>query len=185
MFIPSVIERAIESFRRPPSVLDPMCIGFNMDILSIVEDAEESHAALEEFDRWVATVRDPASKSTEGVRTIGSRKMKAEASYEIAPLADGRFAMKSTLSYWSGNCHGHGSPWDAYDTREQCVTAFLEAARLHFNRPIHGPEHQDVADGYRSQRQAQAKMQKLLEADGLFGFMEPEPVIAEEGSDEE
>ena len=185
MFIPSISEREIEKFRRASSVLDPVCIGVHMDVLSIIEDAEERYEIHEEFDDWVAAVRDPASRATEGVRTIGSRKMKAEAQYEIAPLPDGRFAVIFNFAYHCGTCHGHGSTWTAYDTREQCVDAFLTAARFHFNLPSHGSHYQEEGDGLKSQREAQTKMQKLLEGDGLFGFMEPEPAKVESDPDEE
>ena len=180
MFISSVFEKAIEGFRREPSILDPLRIGVNMDIMSIVEDAEDSNEIDERFDEWVATVRDPALKSTEGVRTIGSRKLKVEANYEIAPLPDGSFAVTFDFSYHCGNCHGHSIPWMEYETRDQCVEAFLDAARQHFDQPIHSSQYQEEGDGLKSQRQTQATMQGLLAGNGLFGFMEPEPVKIEE-----
>ncbi len=127
---------------------------------------EEFEQRRREFDEWVKNVRDPATKATEGVRTIGSRKIHAEASYQIAPLPDGRFALKFSLEFHTGDTHGHGSPWQAYDTREECVEAFLEAARKHF-RPRQGKG---------TQVEAQRHMLALLTDTGLFGFTEPEPV---------
>ena len=183
MLIPSGID--IETAGHHPrdsSSLGSLRARVKINLLSIVEDAEDRQAAYDEFERWVATVRDPACEASEGVRIIGSRELKAEASYEIAPLPDGRYALKFDFSYLSGDGRGHGSPWEAYDSRETSVTTFLDAARRYFRQPIQGFEFQDdVADGYKSQREAQKKMQALLEGDGLFGFMEPEPATV--GSD--
>ena len=183
MLIPSGID--IETAGHHPrdsSSLGSLRARVKIDLLSIVEDAEDRHAVHDEFDRWVATVRDPASEASEGIRIIGSRELKAEAFYEIASLPDGRYALTFGFSYLSGDGRGHGSPWNAYDGRESCVATFLDAARRYFSQPIHGVEDQDdVTYGYKSQREAQKKMQALLEGDGLFGFMEPEPATV--GSD--
>ena len=57
----------------------------------------------------MSEVRDPATKASEGVRTIRVRD--AEAEYEMAPLPDGRWAVKVRVAYEKGNCAGIGTPW--------------------------------------------------------------------------
>ena len=47
-----------------------------------------------DIDGWIAEVRDPAENASEGRRTIRCGKGQVEASYEIAPLAGGRWAIK-------------------------------------------------------------------------------------------
>src|SRR5258706_106316 len=86
----------------------------------------------EAFEHWAATVREPASERSEGVRTIRTSDRKAEAEYEVAPLPDVRFALHFGVQYRCGDCHGHSEPWTAYGTREECVAKFLKQAHEHF-----------------------------------------------------
>jgi hypothetical protein len=90
----------------------------------------------EAFERWVATVRDPAGKANEGRRTFKAGKH-AEASYEIAPLPDGRFAIRVEYAFRCGNCGSHRSPWTAFANRQECLAYFLEGARHHFEDSRH------------------------------------------------
>ena len=129
MLIPSTLTEISPLPAPAASLLYSLRIQVNDKLLSVVERAENWHTICDDFDRWVATVRDPAIEANEGVRTVGSRAIGAEASYEIAPLPDGRYALTFDLWYATGNCSGYGSPWEVYDTRESCVEAFLDAAR--------------------------------------------------------
>ncbi len=92
----------------------------------------------------------------------------ATVEYEIAPLPDGRHAIRWSLCYESGNMSGHASPWSAYENREACVDAFLSVAKRHFQAEI--IEHKL----FESQWIARKQMLALLNG-GLFGFVEPEP----------
>lgn len=134
---------------------------------------DELSARQADFQQWIRDVRDPANAASEGVRRIVVRDALAE--YEVAPLSEGRWAIRYGLEYQSGDCHGHGSPWTAYASREQCVAAFLEAARRHFGARLVG-----VAAGVTTQEAARTAMLKQLRDDGLFDFIEPE-VDREEG----
>ena len=129
-----------------------------------MENTQQS-AERSEFDTWVQTVRDPAEQASEGVRFLQTANGKATAEYEIAALPDGRYALSMHLEYHSGDCAGHGTPWQAFPTREECVQAFVEAAKRHFESRV-------ILAA--SQAEAQAQMTRLLEGEGLFGFMEPE-----------
>ena len=93
-------------------------------------EAPEDGPRSPELKRWMDDVRDPADAATEGIRTIQMRD--AEADYEVAPLPDGRWAVKVRASYAKGNCASLGTPWRAFDTREECLAYFLETARGHF-----------------------------------------------------
>ena len=83
-----------------------------------------------EFDRWVAEVRDPAKAASEGVRTLKVKD--AEASYEVAQLTGGRWALRFKCEYRTGDVSSFGTPWRAFATREECVAHFLAEARRHF-----------------------------------------------------
>jgi hypothetical protein len=92
-------------------------------------DAQEPAAATG-GDDWIASVRDPATRATEGERTV--RTGSASAVYQIAPLPDGRWALRFDLEVWKGTHSGHGSPWVAHASRQACLDAFLAAARDFF-----------------------------------------------------
>lgn len=109
------------------------------------------------------TVRDPAQQATEGLRVIAAQG--AEASYQIALLTDGRYALKYSLEYKTGDYSSHSSPWHPFDTREECVEAFVAAAKRHFTPPVTG-----------GQVSGQKVILDRLEDTGLFGFTEPLPV---------
>lgn len=126
--------------------------------------------ALERFHEWVRTVRDPARNATEGSRRIVTTNRKATVEYEIAPLPDGRHAIRWSLCYESGNMSGHASPWSAHSNREACVDAFLAVAKRHFEAHI---KRHKISE---SQQVARKQMIALLNG-GLFGFVEPEPEL--------
>src|SRR5437660_260813 len=146
------------------------------------ETAQEIVAAEnlhESFETWIATVRDPSDERSEGERIVRTAGGKAEARYEIAPLPDGRFAVRFDVQYRCGDHRGRGVPWTAYGTREQCVATFLEQARTFFSAPIgtcDPDEDDEETSGNNTQCRAQRKILSLLDGDGLFGFLEPEPV---------
>jgi len=119
-----------------------------------------------EFEKWVREVRDPAGAASEGMRRIVVRNALAE--YAVAPLPDGRWALRYGLEYHSGDYGGCCTPWTVHPTREHCVAAFLEAARRHFGARLAG-----VAEGVTTQESAQKAMLQELRGDGLFGFVEP------------
>jgi len=114
------------------------------------------------FTHWVKAVRDPATKASEGKRVLRAGK-DAEASYQIAALPDGRFAVKVRYSYGSGNCSTASSPWCALESRDACLAYFLDGARDHFSDIRH------IA--HEGQLKAQKKMAALL--DTILVFMEP------------
>ena len=119
------------------------------------------------FQLWIETVRDPARRASEGVRELIVLNGAATASYEIAPLPVGRWAVTVRCEYHCGHCHGAGIPWTDFPSREDCLEFFLNRARRHFGRPV-------GCDGSDLQRNAQTEMKRLLTG-GLFGFIEPTP----------
>ena len=122
-----------------------------------------------EFRSWVESVRDPASPNTEGLQQISALNCAAVANYEIAQLSDQRWAVTVHCSYNCGNHHEVGIPWSDFSTRDDCVDFFLKSARHHF-RP------QQLSDFSERQQQAQREMKRLLNS-GLFGFIEPRPIM--------
>lgn len=123
---------------------------------------------FEKYQDWINNVRDPANANSEGERLLQSANGKATASYEIAPLPDGRWAIRMRCDYHCGCCMGRGSSWATYDSREACIDYFLKIARNHFGQELQGINCTEV------QQQARRQMNDLL-SDGLFGFIEPEP----------
>ncbi len=121
------------------------------------------------FQLWVNTVRDPAEENSEGVREIFVINGAAVASYEVAELPDRRWAVTVQCSYECGDCFGVRIPWTDFPSREECVDFFCSTAQRHFQKPI------QVA-GSALQVKAQLKMNQLL-MHGLFGFMEPLPLL--------
>lgn len=117
------------------------------------------------FEEWVRTVRDPAQRSNEGTRTIAVLNQAAWASYRIALLPTGTWAIQIDCSYHCGDCRGLGIPWTQSPTREECLDRFLEVARRHFSGEL-------VGETSRLQQQAQHEMLQQLRG-GLFGFLEP------------
>jgi len=126
-----------------------------------------------EFAEWVETVRDPATKASEGKRILRAGK-NAEASYEIAPLPDGRWAVKVRYTYHCGDCASLGCPWCAFESRAACLAHFLDGAWDHF-----GDQHHLILS--EPQRKAQKRMVSVLESSSLF----VEPPIAEPDPDQE
>jgi hypothetical protein len=116
-------------------------------------------------EEWAAQVRDPAKKHAEGLRTVAAVGLKATATYDLAPLPCGRWAVRFTLVYNCGNFVGHSSPWTRVPTRTAGLARFLAEARKFFARPV-----AQVAQG-----RPRKEMLKLL-GSGLFGFTEPEPL---------
>lgn len=123
----------------------------------------------QEFEEWVRTVRDPATKLSEGVRKLEAKNRQATAEYEIAQISVETWAIRINLTFHCGDHRGLGIPWVTFPDRDQCLAHFLRMARRHFNVP---------QEGFLSnaQRSAQQEMRLLLE-DGLFGFSEPAPTV--------
>lgn len=119
------------------------------------------------FQHWMETVRDPARSASERIRELIVLNGAATASYEIALLPDGRWAVTVRCEYHCGHCHGAGIPWTDFPSRDDCLEFFLNRARHHFGQPV-------GRDGSDLQRNAQAEMNRLLTG-GLFGFIEPTP----------
>jgi hypothetical protein len=136
-------------------------------IPSLLASEDDLAARQAAFRHWAETVRDLAAAATEGVREVGTRGDTAVASYEVAPLPNGRWAVRLRCEYNCGDYHGIGIPWTDFPTRDQCVEFFLVTARRHFGYAV---------DSRSSalQQQAQAEMKRLLTS-GLFGFIEPLP----------
>jgi hypothetical protein len=137
-----------------------------VDQFVISSTLEERQA---EFRRWVENVRDPAATTTEGLREISVLNGAAVANYEIAQIPDQRWAVTVHCSYHCGNHHGVGIPWSDFSTRDDCLDFFLRTARHHF-RPQQGSDFSD------RQQQTQREMTQLL-LSGLFGFIEPTPIV--------
>ncbi len=107
------------------------------------------------FQKWAAEVRDPAEKvaQTEKLEVPGAR-----AEYAVAQLLKS-WAVKISCAYTTGSMYGMGSPWEEKPSREACVDAFLEAARLHFGHEL----HPGVSD---RQKAARTQMLALLHQEG-------------------
>ncbi len=134
------------------------------DTTTFITDTLEVRQAA--FQKWVKEVRDPATATSEGLREIATSNHAASASYEVAQLPDGRWAVRMGSEYRCGNYHGQSTPWTRFNTRQDCIDFFLKVTRHHFNNADH--------DASERQRDAQVEMKSLL-TDGLFGFLEPEP----------
>ena len=129
--------------------------------------AREDH--LRDYQTWISTLRVPAEKAAEGIRRLQTANRSAVAEYAIAPLPDGRYAMRHHLAYRCGNSSGKSCPWQPFPSRDDCVAAFLESAMHHFEHPL---DH-TASD---LQHRAQAEMLPLLRGTVLFGFLEPAPL---------
>src|SRR5687768_1083142 len=81
-------------------------------------------------DAWRREVHGPAEQTSEGRRTLEAGG--ARASYRIAPLPDGRWAVSVETSLESVG--GMRIPWRVLPTREECVAWFVELARDFFER---------------------------------------------------
>lgn len=125
-------------------------------------------AERDEIDVWMETVRDPADEASEGERTIDVRKGLATAAYEVAPLPDGRWAVRLRCQHQASELGALALPWRAFPTREECLAFFVQTAREFFARE----ERARVSE---AQRRAREEMAALL-AGGLYGFEEPVPV---------
>jgi hypothetical protein len=99
-----------------------------------------------QFTEWCET-RDLAQAATEGPRRLAAGRAQAE--YEIAPLPEG-FAITCSFSLPDS---GMGTPWISGTSREECIEYFLGLGRRFFAQ---NPE-----------------MLRLLSADTLFGWIEP------------
>ena len=89
----------------------------------------------------------------------------ATAEYEVAPLPDGRYAIRYScnLEFVAGS----QCPWRAFPTREECIAYFRESALKFFN----------LEKKLRADREtARRKIVAMLSGGGLFGWDEPEPV---------
>lgn len=113
------------------------------------------------FEKWTKEVRDPAQKSTEGRRKIEVSGAWAE--YEVAPLQDGRWAVRISTRMESSS--GMYCPWRSFSTRDECVDWFLKEALAFFQR------EKNLKKGREQNRK---KIVDLLRLQGLFGWEEPE-----------
>ena len=104
----------------------------------------------------------------EGKRQLQTRQSHATAFYDIAQLDDDRFAITIHLSYSVGDCRGRGTPFEIFETRQDCVDHFAEQATRFFVGEVSG------GCTTLSQVTAQQEMLTLLDG-GLFGFVEPAP----------
>lgn len=132
---------------------------------------ETTNNLLDDFDVWVREVREPATYASEGPRRIvAGGKRGAECEYEIAPLPDGRWALRYDFSfpgYSGGSC-----PWESYQTREECVVAFRSYVLRRLDE-----EHGSCLT--QANRAAIPVLRKIIDPGDLFGFQEPEPVARE------
>ena len=125
-----------------------------------------SEARDDYWDEWMRTVRDPADAASEGKRTLTSGD--AEASYDVSPLPDGRWAVRCKC-VGVGGTSGMSAPWRAFPTREEAVAYFVEITRQFFGEAM-------AVKGVRDK--ARRQMLKLLDGQTLFGWPEP-PLDAE------
>jgi len=112
-------------------------------------NSPELQERLDHFHEWGRTVRDPARAATEGLRRLSAGNAKAE--YEIAPLPDGGYAITCHYSLIDS---GMGTPWIRGESRDECIQYFLELGHRFFA--------------------GREQMIRLLSADSLFGFIEPD-----------
>ncbi len=133
--------------------------------------AHNTQERIDDHEQWIKTVRDPAYKNSEGLRKLQASDGQATAEYEVAPLPDGRWAIRTSLSYWCGNCEGVHSGWDVYESRDVCIDRFESRAKQFFQKPIDD-------EGNETQQHARKEILKHFET-GLFGFVEPDIVQKE------
>ncbi len=133
--------------------------------------ANNTQERIADHEQWIKTVRDPAYKNSEGLRKLQADNGKATAEYEVSPLPDGRWAIRTSLSCWCGNCGGYHSGWDVYESRDVCIDQFESRAKQFFQKSIDG-------EGNETQQHARIEMMKHFET-GLFGFVEPD-IVQEE-----
>ena len=138
--------------------------------------ANDTQERIDDHELWIKTVRDPASQYSEGLRILQVSGGKATAAYEVSPLPDGSWAIRTSLSYWCGNCEGYHSGWDVYKSRDVCIDQFESRAKQFFLKPLDG-------EGNETQQHARMEMLKHFET-GLFRFVEPE-ITPQEKSDAE
>ena len=136
--------------------------------------SESLEERITSYEEWLRGVRDPASAASEGIRRLASANGKAIAEYEIAPLPGGRWVIRTRCEYSCGDFSGRSSPWNDFDTREQCIDDFLNAARRHFEPECTGSLVSE------SQVVARSQILSQLKDTGLFGFMEPDVVRADQ-----
>ncbi len=134
---------------------------------------------IADHKEWVLTIRDPADENSEGLRTFRTKNGWATAEYEIAPLPDGRWAIRISLAYHCGDHQGSAIPWVDFESRDECLENFLEHAKRFFSAEIDN-------GGSETQRTARIEMLKYFE-ETLFGFeepgvQEPKPIKQEEDS---
>lgn len=110
----------------------------------------------EDIATWMRTVRDPAEAAKEPRVTVAVKG--AAASYEIALLPDGRWAVRIQTRCEPGS--NLGCPWQACATRQECVRCFLEVAHWHFDRPGH-TDREEAA--HAKMRKALARLQEPVQ----------------------
>jgi hypothetical protein len=130
----------------------------------VPHELEERQTA---YRHWCNTVRDPAKRSTEGLREIRADNGSAIAQYEVARPSNGEWAVRVRCEYRCGNYSGMGTPWTEFPTRGHCIAYFQTTARRHFENKANPSESP-------KQKSAQISINEQL-ADGLFGFIEPPP----------
>ena len=131
--------------------------------LSVVISPEKQR--LESHQQWCREVRDAADTSTEGRRSIASSNGQARLEYELAPLPNGAWAVRWSAQYDCGTLRRCSSPWNEVESRDTGLQRVLQEARMFFSNEQIEPVQQPL----------RREMLSLL-GDGLFGFIEPEPV---------
>ncbi len=133
--------------------------------------AHNTQERIDDHEQWIKTVRDSAYKNSEGLRKLQASDGKATAEYQVSPLPNGKWAVRTSLSYWCGNCEGYHSGWDVYESRDVCIDQFESRAKQFFQKAIDG-------EGNETQQHARKEILKHFET-GLFGFVEPD-IVQEE-----
>lgn len=119
-----------------------------------------------DFDKWATEVRDPAQQNCEGEHVL--RCGRAEAVYLIAPVPEGWTWKASTTSGYSSSV----TPWnEPLPTRSEALDAALSFLRWNMSK-----FSEAVKDQYTAPDDARRVFNNL--SDGLFGFIEPDPMAA-------
>lgn len=116
---------------------------------------------------WVREVRDPATAAAEPEQTIKAGA--ATVCYTLAPLPDGRWAMKYGFSIAGAGvgCGGSGTPWETMPGRQECLDAIHSAARGFFRektKPHNGPSARKAAEAMLKKLSTEKKPGKKAKA---------------------
>lgn len=119
------------------------------------------------FRYWRRFVCHEARKVCEGKRWI--RVKDAEAFYQVAALPGGRMAFRKSMELGCGSHHSSSSPWELVKSREEGIEKFRASVRWHFQH--------HARDDARSTK-AKNEMLAVVDGEGLFGWVEPQPEAA-------